>query len=173
MATDDPDICAYAIHTGKPRLAVSTCQINVVQDNVWAKAVAPSTWLVFSRDQTTLDVTCAGSTTHDRTRRPRIRGVGLLRLPAACRATLAGWELISSTSDMLGSNTAVDSLPLAGLEKANTEARDLANQAASALDNNMGQTGTFDLDAAVADILSARAAQAAPYKDPVHPSYEI
>ena len=65
VAQEDSDICAYAIHTGKPQLAVSTCQIGIVQEEFWAKAVAPATWLVFSRDQTMVNIECPGSATHD------------------------------------------------------------------------------------------------------------
>ena len=127
----------------------------------------------FSRDQTTVNVECPGSATHDRTRRPHVRGVGLLRLPAACRATFAGWELISGSSDMAGANTAVDGLSLADLKEAITAARNLTGQAASTVDDNTTQPEVFDLAAAVAGLLSARLSQAAPYTDPAQPSCEI
>ena len=172
MAQEDSDICAYAIHTGKPRLAVSACQIDIVQEEFWAKEVAPATWLVFSRDQTMVNIECPGSATHDRTRRPRVRGVGLLRLPAVCRATFAGWELISGSSDMAESNTAVDGLALADLKEAFIAARNLTGQAATTKDNTAQPKG-FDLAAEVAGRLSARVAQAAPYTEPAHPSCEI
>ena len=172
MAQENSDICAYAIHTGKPRLAVSACQIDIVQEEFWAKAVAPATWLVFSREQTTVDVECPGSPAHDRTRRPRVRGVGLLRLPPACRANFAGWELISGNADMAQSNTAVDGMALAALKEAFIAARNLTGQAAATEDDKTQPEG-FDLAAEVAGRLSARKAQAAPYTELADTSCEI
>ena len=60
---------------------------------------------------------------------------------------------------------------LADLKEAITVARNLTGQAASTVDDVTAQPEVFDL--AVAGLLSARVAQAAPYTDPAHPSCEI
>ena len=123
-STRDADLCAYAIYAGLPRLAVTTCDINVVQDNMWAKALSPVTWLVFARRQTTLDVRCPQKLGHDRTRGIRIKGPGILRLPASCRAELGGWRLISSSAAMAGYKDTIDTYPLSNLNEAILEAQE-------------------------------------------------
>ena len=99
----DADICSYALYTQKATLAVTACNRREVIENTYAKSIGPFSWVVFSRQPHNLRVSCPERVGHDPTERLIITGVGIIRLPEGCSATLGGTVMLA---DRLNAATA-------------------------------------------------------------------
>ena len=99
----DADICSYALYTQKATLAVTACNRREVIEDAYAKSIGPFSWVVFSRQPHNLRVSCPERIGHDPTERLIITGVGIIRLPEGCSATLGGAVMLA---DRLNAATA-------------------------------------------------------------------
>ena len=99
----DADICSYALYTQKATLAVTACNRREVIEDTYAKSIGPFSWVVFSRKPHNLRVSCPERVEHDPTERLTITGVGIIRLPEGCSATLGGAVMLA---DRLNAATA-------------------------------------------------------------------
>ena len=84
----DADICTYALYARKPLMAVSACVRQEVVDDSKVESVGPFSWLVFSKKYADPDIVCPWEQGQDSTRVAPVSGVGILRLPEHCQASL-------------------------------------------------------------------------------------
>ena len=121
----DADVCSYALYTQKATLAVTACSRRTVIEDTYSKSIGPFTWVVFSRMPVNLRVTCPRRKGHDPTERLTIHGVGILRLPDGCSASLGGGVMLADRINAATANKAYYAYPVLNLLRAAAQAHEM------------------------------------------------
>lgn len=87
------------------------------------ESVGPFSWLVFSQNYADPDINCPREQGQDSTRVTPVSGVGILRLPERCQATLNGWKMFAGSVSTAEVEQTVYPYALPGLKEAFRTAR--------------------------------------------------
>ena len=123
----DADVCAFALHARRPKLAASACERTDIMEDLRCIRIGPYSWSIFSRSEVIPQVSCETDGDFDPTVQTPIIGVGIFRLPPGCKANIAGWSLIADRTNQSAAEPTIFPTEIFNLRQALVDSRQQEN----------------------------------------------
>lgn len=123
----DADVCAFALHARRPKLAASACERTDIMEDLRCIRIGPYSWSIFSRNEVIPQISCETNGDFDPTIQIPIIGVGIFRLPPGCKANIAGWSLIADRTNQSAADPTIFPTEIFNLRQALVDSRQQEN----------------------------------------------